>query len=83
MHFQGCRIYSVQCSGGPNHLVDAFWQGMAYKTYGHHLSLSSFSNVFDFIMAIAFKEQGAEQLEVFTAKLAMKAGYNQSITISV
>ena len=41
-----------------------FWQGLAYKTYGHHLSLSSFSNVFDFIMAIAYKEQGPEQLEV-------------------
>ena len=48
-----------------------FWQGLAYKTYGHHLSLKNFSNVFDFIMAIAYKEQGAEQFEVRFTHLSL------------
>lgn len=61
---QGCRIYAVQCGASGEEEEDRFWQTLAYKTYGHHLSLTSFSNVFDFIMAIAYKEQGAEQLEV-------------------
>ena len=42
----------------------AFWQGLAYRSYGHHLTMKSFSNIFDFIMAIAYREQGADQLEV-------------------
>lgn len=63
--FQGCRVYAVQAGGGYQDSQCAkFWQGLAYKTYGHHLSMSSFNNVFDFIMAIAYKEQGPEQLEV-------------------
>lgn len=61
-------MYAVQCNPGSygSDRCAAFWQGLAYKTYGHHLSLSSFSNVFDFIMAIAYKEQGPEMFEVST-----------------
>ncbi|KAF6031341.1 hypothetical protein EB796_010353 [Bugula neritina] len=63
----GCRVYAVQCSPGgyQENECAKFWQGLAFKTYGHHLELSNFSNVFDFIMAIAYKEQGAEQFEAY------------------
>jgi len=62
---QGCRIYAVQYQNGYKASETAqFWAGLAHKTYGHHLNLRNFSNVFDFIMAIAYREQGVEQFEV-------------------
>ncbi|XP_067934658.1 uncharacterized protein [Watersipora subatra] len=69
----GCRVYSVQCDPGHKE-SNEFWQGLAFKTYGHYLTLNNFSNVFDFIMAIAYKEQGADELEAYRQEVTNRPG---------
>ena len=37
---------------------------MANITYGNHIQLSQFATVVDFLMAICYRERGAEYLDV-------------------
>ncbi|KAK3092258.1 hypothetical protein FSP39_000425 [Pinctada imbricata] len=57
------RIYSVyvnRCSGATN-----FYNEIAKRTGGRKVDLENFSNMFDFIMAICYREHGAEFLDVY------------------
>ncbi|XP_033751973.1 LOW QUALITY PROTEIN: uncharacterized protein LOC117335841 [Pecten maximus] len=57
----GVRIYSVQCQDYSG--ADHFYQTIAEKTDGHYLKLAQFTNIFDFIMSICYREKGAEFLQ--------------------
>jgi len=59
---QHVRIYGVECHGYSD--MKDFYNTIAQKTGGHRLKLSEFSNMFDFIMSICYREQGAEFLQV-------------------
>ncbi|KAL4237476.1 hypothetical protein ACF0H5_002192 [Mactra antiquata] len=50
----GVRIYSVQCH---NYDADKFYADIARRTNGHHLKLSDFKNIFDFLMAVCYREK--------------------------
>lgn len=59
---QGVKIYGVQAFDEEESAK--FFQEMAGLTSGQHLKLSEFSNICDIIMAICYREKGAEYLEV-------------------
>ncbi|KAJ8301215.1 hypothetical protein KUTeg_020202 [Tegillarca granosa] len=59
----GVRIYSVQCSADTE--IDQFYKTIADKTDGKRLKLAEFTNIFDFIMAICYREQGQEFLNMY------------------
>ncbi|XP_069133537.1 uncharacterized protein [Argopecten irradians] len=57
----GVRIYSVQCKNYSG--ADHFYETIAEKTDGQYLKLAQFTNLFDFIMSICYREKGAEFLQ--------------------
>ena len=58
----GVKIYAVQAS--ENTRANFFWQDMAKMTGGKRLLLSQFETIVDTMMAICYREQGAEFFEV-------------------
>lgn len=60
--FQGVRIYGVQVNSDKT--STNFFRTMANITGGQHLKLSEFSTLCDVIMAICYREKGAEFLQV-------------------
>ncbi|ESO96324.1 hypothetical protein LOTGIDRAFT_174892 [Lottia gigantea] len=59
----GVKIYATQCQGCPT--AAKFYKAIAEKTNGHHLKLQEFSNVFDFLMAVAYREHGDDLFQVY------------------
>ncbi|XP_064603770.1 uncharacterized protein LOC135469159 [Liolophura sinensis] len=64
---KGVKIYAVQCLNEPG--VEIFYEGLADITAGRHLKLNQFSNIFDFLMAICYREKGAEFLHGYEAEV--------------
>ena len=60
--FQRVKIYSVYVNRSCNH--ENFYTEIAKRTGGRKVELENFSNMFDFIMAICYREHGAEFLDV-------------------
>ena len=48
----------------PVTVSDSFYQNLASLTEGYHLHLDQFSSIVDFMMAICFREQSIDQLQV-------------------
>ncbi|XP_046566865.1 uncharacterized protein LOC124275379 [Haliotis rubra] len=57
----GVKIYGVQCSDR----ATRFYQTISKETRGRHLKLDNFTNIFDFLMAICYREHGADILHVY------------------
>ncbi|XP_067678221.1 uncharacterized protein [Haliotis asinina] len=57
----GVKIYGVERGSG----TMEFYKRMSQETGGRHLQLDSFSNVFDFLMAICYREQGSDLFDVY------------------
>lgn len=55
-------MYSVQCE--TNDTATPFYKHLADETNGVHLKLGQFSEIFDFLMAICYREHGEEFLQV-------------------
>ncbi|XP_071082934.1 uncharacterized protein [Haliotis cracherodii] len=68
----GVRIYGVQ--SGSNSETEAFFKGMTRITLGRHLQLDQFSNIFDMIMAICYRERGADFLEAYEDEVRGRHG---------
>ena len=68
----GVRIYSVQCKeyGGST----AFYKSIADRTAGKHLKLNQFQNIFDFIMAVCYREKGADFLDSYEKEVRARCG---------
>ena len=60
---QGVRIYAVQCQ--TNAKATFFYEHLAEKTYGKHLQLDEFPSIVDILLAICYRETGAEYFEVY------------------
>ena len=58
-------MYGVQCNASSDERTNNFYQTLADKTAGRRVELQQFSNLFDFIMAICYREQGAEFLDMY------------------
>ena len=58
------KIYSVQAFALRR--STPFYAEMANVTGGYHLHLKKFDDIFDFIMAISYREYGQDFLEVAT-----------------
>ena len=59
---QGVRVYAVQCQNEKG--AADFWKDLANRTHGRHLKLDQFSTIVDILMAICYREHGAEYFEV-------------------
>ena len=60
---KGIKVYSVQALN--RSISTDFYRDMANLTGGFHLFLDQFSSIANFMMAICYREQGLEQLQVF------------------
>ncbi|XP_041378786.1 uncharacterized protein LOC121391111 [Gigantopelta aegis] len=67
----GIKIYAVQCK---SYGAETFYKTMAEKTSGRHLKMDSFSNIFDFLMAICYREQGEDMLQVYEKEVRQRCG---------
>lgn len=56
------KIYGVQAFDEED--SSKFFQELVTITMGQHIKLSEFSNICDMILAICYREKGAEYLEV-------------------
>jgi len=56
------KIYGVQAFNDEG--SGRFFEQLARMTSGEHLQLENLANIVDFIMAICYRERGAEYLEV-------------------
>ncbi|XP_071083155.1 uncharacterized protein [Haliotis cracherodii] len=68
----GVRIYGVQ--SGSNSEAGTFFKEMTRITLGRHLQLDQFSNIFDMIMAICYRERGADFLEAYEDEVRGRHG---------
>ena len=67
--FQGVRIYGVQVNETAK--STEFFKTMTEATEGQHLKLSQFGTLCDVIMAICYREKGAEFLHVSVKRTAL------------
>ncbi|XP_048778031.2 uncharacterized protein LOC125681830 [Ostrea edulis] len=68
----GIRVYGVQCRASGDKRTHDFYQTLADKTAGRRVELDQFSNLFDFIMAICYREQGAEFLDIYEQEVRQR-----------
>ncbi|XP_067677468.1 uncharacterized protein [Haliotis asinina] len=66
----GIRIYGVEC----NSRATTFFQTISKETGGRHLKLDNFTNIFDFLMAICYKEHGADILHLYEKEVRARCG---------
>lgn len=71
------KVYGVQCLNRRH--ATQFYEEIARKTGGFHLSLDQFSNVTDLIMAVCFQQQGAEPLQNYEQEVEKKGRMNRSM----
>ncbi|KAK7477662.1 hypothetical protein BaRGS_00031046 [Batillaria attramentaria] len=68
----GVRVYGVQVDDSAE--STQFFQTMADVTGGQHLKLSQFNTLCDVIMAICYREKGAEFLQNYEAEVRAREG---------
>ncbi|XP_067683923.1 uncharacterized protein [Haliotis asinina] len=68
----GVRIYGVQA--GSSNETKKFFKEMTNITHGRNLQLAQFSNIFDMIMAICYRERGADFLEAYEDEVRGRHG---------
>ena len=66
------RIYAVQCKNYGD--SEKFYQDIARRTDGQHLRLEDFKNIFDFLMAVCYRERGADFLENYEKEVRARCG---------
>ena len=64
LFLNGVHIYAVQCQKSSNEEATPFWEGLAVKTAGKHIAMEDFSTIVDLMLAICYKETGAEFFDV-------------------
>ena len=64
LYLQGIHIYAVQCQKSSNEAATSFWEGLAEITRGKYIAMEDFSTIVDLMLAICYKETGAEFLDV-------------------
>ena len=74
---EGIRIYAVQALNRKE--ATAFYRELATLTDGFHLHLDQFSSIVNFMLAICFREEGGDTLDVYQDELKDKKGMNREI----
>jgi hypothetical protein len=73
----GINVYGIQALNRSH--ATKFYEEIANKTGGFHLSLDQFSHVTDLIMAICYKQAGDTQLKDFENELVAQKKMNRSL----
>ena len=71
------HVYAVQALARPH--ATKFYKEVAKVTGGYHLELNQFSDVENLLMAIAYKQQGVEQLHHFEEEVKKSGGFNRNM----
>ena len=66
------KIYGVQCHERKN--VEYFYRDISRLTGGRHLKLSEFSTIVDMMMAICYREHGAEFFDAYEHEVRARDG---------
>ena len=66
---RGIKIYSVQALN--RSISTDFYRDMAALTDGFHLFLDQFSSIVNFMMAICYREQGLDQLQLYEDEVSL------------
>ncbi|XP_046566859.1 uncharacterized protein LOC124275375 isoform X4 [Haliotis rubra] len=66
----GIRIYGVECDSR----AATFFQTISKETGGRHLKLDNFTNIFDFLMAICYREHGPDILDLYEKEVRARCG---------
>lgn len=67
----GVRIYSVQCGSND---ADEFYADIANRTCGKHLKLSDFTNIFDFLMTVCYREKSNDLFHNYEKEVRVRRG---------
>ncbi|ESO85061.1 hypothetical protein LOTGIDRAFT_168082 [Lottia gigantea] len=70
----GVKIYATECRPNSFNKSSKFYKTLAGKTGGHHLQLQDFSNIFDFLMAVAYREEGDELFLNYESEVRERRG---------
>lgn len=73
----GIVVHTVQCLN--RRYATAFYKELAEITGGYHFSLDQFSEVTDLIMAICYKQAGANQLEQLEKEISSEGRMSRSM----
>lgn len=73
----GVNVYGVQALNRPH--ATPFYQEIARRTGGFHLTLDQFSTVVDLVMAICYRQYDPEQLRKFEDDLARSGHINRNL----
>ncbi len=73
----GVNVYGVQALGRSH--ATAFYQEIAKKTGGFHLTLDQFSELSHLILAVAFKQEGEKRLLTFEEEISKAGRMNRSM----
>lgn len=60
---QGARIYAIQAYNNES-AAKSFWSKLAALTGGKHMKMDKFGFIVDIMMAICYREHGAEFFDV-------------------
>lgn len=73
----GIKVYGVQCLARKH--ATRFYEEIAEKTGGFHLSLAQFSNVSDLIMAVCYQQAGEVPLQNYEVEVEKDGRMNRSM----
>lgn len=73
----GVHVYGVQALNRSH--ATPFYQEIARRTGGFHLTLDQFSNVVEIVMAICYRQADSGQLQGFENEIARLGGMNRSL----
>ncbi|CAD5113521.1 unnamed protein product [Dimorphilus gyrociliatus] len=68
----GVKIYGIQC--GTNPKAKPFYEKIAKATGGKHLDLNNLGSIVDMLMAICYRERGAEMYDAFELEVREREG---------
>lgn len=66
------KIYGVQC--GKNSAATPFYKKISNVTGGKHLDLTDLGSIVDMLMAICYRERGAEMFDAFEKEIREREG---------
>ncbi|KAH3864088.1 uncharacterized protein LOC127866744 [Dreissena polymorpha] len=73
----GVRIYAVQC--GSYSTSDKFYSDIARRTDGQHLKLSDFTNVFDMLMTVCYREKGDDLFHAYEKEVRERGAIHKDM----
>lgn len=76
----GVNVHGVHCLPGIRPASKSFYEEIANKTGGFYLTLDQFDSITDLVMAICYKEKGAEHVEAYEKEVVKHGRMNRGMS---